>query len=112
VKLTFTEWLETELLKVDMTKKELSRRIGYSSALVYQIAMGDRTPNAEFMIACATALHADPVSVLRLAGILPPAPGDTDDAWLSEAWALIQQTPAEARRWVMAMLRGVLDQNH
>lgn len=106
MKLTFTEWLETELLKQGLNKKQLSERIAFSTTLVYQIAMGDRKPSAEFMIACAKALNADPVAVLRLAGILPPAPGDTADEWEQAAWTAVQQVAPEHRDAALLALRA------
>lgn len=109
MKLTFVEWLETELLKRGMNKKQLADRINFSPALVYQVAMGDRKPSAEFMIACAVALSADPVAVLRMAGILPRAAGDTDDPQVAEMWTLLQQVPPDARVWVIRMLRGLVE---
>ena len=49
--------IENELLKCNMSQRELSNIIGVDESIVSRIINGDRNPKAEVLANIATALH-------------------------------------------------------
>lgn len=92
----FIDWLRKTISDSNLSYNEIGRRGGISHARISQVLAGEN-PGADFCIGIARGLALDPVTVLRIAGILPPAPGsDTDNPDLAAAWALLQKlTPVE-----------------
>lgn len=68
---------------------------------------GNVPPSADFCIKAAQALGESPIKLLRLAGILPPAP---DDATLQELTELAGNLPPEQRREALRYIRYLYQQ--
>lgn len=104
--MTFLEWLDAELTAREWSEGKLAQRAAISRSLISHVRHGRRAPSADFCIAIAKPLQADPVAVLRLAGVLPKAQGDTDDPAVAEMWSLCQRIPEHKRAVVIEALRA------
>lgn len=103
----FITWLDAQILMSEYTKRQLAERAGVSTATLYQVTTYDRPPTADFCIKIAYALGLPTVEVLRRAGFdVIKSPPEMDDPWLSEAWSLVQQIPAEHRASCIEALRA------
>jgi len=107
--MNLSSYLDAERKKHGWSMNELGRRAGVSGAQVANV-IGERSdPGLDFCLAVARALNVDPVYLLRLAGHLPPAPGDTADPILSECWRILSQLTDDERTVVVRMLRGLVE---
>ena len=70
--------LNDALNERDWTISAFARRAGISQSTASNVINGKTKPTADFCIAAAHALDADPVRLLRLAGILPDVPALTE----------------------------------
>lgn len=70
----FRLWLLQELDRRGWSHRELARQTGFSQSLVSKTLSGERMASANFCTKVAEVLGESPEMVLRLAGILPPAP--------------------------------------
>ena len=72
---SFAEWLTDQLRKQRMTQKQLADKAGLGKStinkLVNRMIM---RPDPSTYVAIAKALDKSPITVLRIAGILPPDP--------------------------------------
>lgn len=75
--LSFSDWLLQEVERRGLTYSELARRGGTTPARVSQVISGDK-PGWDFCLAVARAFGEPPEKIFRLAGLLPPEPGDDD----------------------------------
>lgn len=71
---TLTGWLARELKERAWSVRELARRAGISHTQVNLVLGGQAVVTADFCLAVARALRAEPEAVLRLGGFLPPLP--------------------------------------
>jgi transcriptional regulator with XRE-family HTH domain len=109
-KTEFSDWIDQRLDALGMTQKQLAAALNTSESHVSLVLAGKRALTADFVLSVAVPLDADPVAVLRVAGILPPGAGETTDPALAEAWALLSRLAdkrPEALGVVLEMLRGV-----
>lgn len=106
---TFAIWLNQELDRRDLSKRELADAAKVDESLVYFVTNGRRTPTAQFCIAVAWALRIPTVDVLDLAGfdVIPTPGSDTDNPQLSTAWGLLQQLDDPTLAVVVRMLKGL-----
>jgi transcriptional regulator with XRE-family HTH domain len=93
-RIDFPQWLHKELKKRDWSQVDLSRKTGISTTQVARILSGERGFGVEALVAISTALNVSPVTVLRIAGLLPPGP---DDKINFEDWKYLleKMTPEE-----------------
>ena len=68
----FYQWLTEQLDKHGWSYSEFGRQADISPSLISLVMSGQRDPTADFCLATAKALGADPSFVLGLAGHLPP----------------------------------------
>lgn len=106
-------WLSQELHRREWAYSELARLAGISRPLVSRTLSGDMPPSADFCIKVASALDIAPETVLRLAGILPPAPpaSPADDSILQELVELARTLPTEKRQQVLDYVRFIAGQS-
>jgi transcriptional regulator with XRE-family HTH domain len=73
--MSFADWLTEQLHKWKMTQKDLADKAGVGKSSINKIArrMVVR-PDPRTYVAIAKALGVSPISVFRIAGILPPDP--------------------------------------
>jgi transcriptional regulator with XRE-family HTH domain len=106
-------WLSEELNRRGWSQRELARQIGVSHSFVSKTLSGERSPSANFCNKIAQALDVAPETVLRLAGILPPAsPGQpSDDSTLQELVELARNLPPERRQQILEYVRFIYQQD-
>lgn len=66
-------WLTQELKQRRWSQGELARQTGVSRSFITQVLSGDVKASVNFCHKIAAAFGESPETVLRLAGILPPA---------------------------------------
>lgn len=105
------DWLNRYLEDHDISMRELSRRAGYSSALVSEVINANLEPSADFCIKTAKATGAPAVDLLRMAGILPPSIEDmrSENPTLDELCTIAATLPAWALHAARAMVRGLAE---
>lgn len=96
-----------ELDKRGWSYRELARQADISNALVSRVLSGDMPASADFCIKIANTLEVSPETVLRLAGILPPASpaSPSDDSTLQELVELARNLPPEQRKEALRYIR-------
>jgi transcriptional regulator with XRE-family HTH domain len=68
----FSDWLNAELIRRDMSQADLARDSGLTTAAISRFMSGSRNASAEACSAIAKALNLPPEVVFREAGLLPP----------------------------------------
>jgi transcriptional regulator with XRE-family HTH domain len=101
----FTEWLNEELQKRDWSYNELARRAGLSSGGISLVMNEARKPGPELCLAIARALNKDPVTVFRLAGLLPPEPDGDPDA--KQALHLFRQLSPTQKEMLLTQMEAL-----
>ena len=92
--------------------REVDRRSGHAVAhsTISQVLSGDLDPTEKFCIGVAKGLGLPAEYVLRKAGHLPPAPGDSERLTLRELWGILSQMNdqelAEVRRYARFVATG------
>jgi len=104
------QWLNHELTRRGWSQSELARQAGLSQSLVSKTIAGERSASADFCVKVAVALNSSPESVLRLAGILPPAPpaSPTDDSTLQELVELARTLSPDDRQQILDYVRFIM----
>ena len=106
----FTDWLYEELQKRNLSMRQASLKAGLSHTMVSDVLSEKITVTPNFCLAIAKVLNLPGERVLRRAGLLPPAPGDTNgDMTLKELWSILQTMDhaqlKEARRYLLYLAR-------
>jgi transcriptional regulator with XRE-family HTH domain len=101
----FAEWLGGELAERGLSQRELALRAGITSPTVSQIVRGKVQPTVESIVRIAEGLGEDPISVLRLAGVLPDFLPETTEE--EEAVRIVRALPYHLRQVAIWMLRGI-----
>lgn len=86
--MSFQDWLTSELKARDWTQSELSRRSGVTRGAISNV-LKNREPGPDLCRGIANAFHLPPEDVFRIAGLLPPKPGD--DLKVKELNQLVQK---------------------
>lgn len=104
-----TSFITSELNKRDWSMREVARRSNLSSALVSGVLGGRMPPSADFCIAIATSLGADPVHLLKLAKHLPPTIEEKrkQDPIFDELITIYTSLPPHLKESAILMLRGL-----
>ena len=98
-------WLENEMKEREWNDNDLAKRMPVSRSLISHIRHHRRSLTADFIIDAAKTLDADPVSVLVMAGILPPQP-EPDTPLERDLLLAFRRLDAEAQRVVVRMVQG------
>jgi transcriptional regulator with XRE-family HTH domain len=88
----FTEWLLQEMEWRDLSMRELARRShgGVSHTQISKVLSGQADASADFCIAIAKAMRLPEIDVLRRAGHINTAPGETERLTLRELWTTLR----------------------
>ncbi|MBN1583278.1 MAG: helix-turn-helix transcriptional regulator [Anaerolineae bacterium] len=103
------QWLRNQIDERDWSDSEFARRTEFSKSYVSAVFSHQRNATADFCLAAARALHADPAFVLGLAGHLPPTLQErrADDPILDEACDILERLPRERQAVALLMLHGL-----
>ena len=103
--ISFAEWLTDQLREQRMTQKQLADKAGLGKStinkLVNRMIM---RPDPRTYVAIAKALDKSPITVLRIAGILPP---DLEIPELEEYKFVISGLSPDARITGLELLRAL-----
>lgn len=91
----FSAWLNEELNKRNWIQADLHRKSGLSRSVISDVIAEKTSPGFEFCIAVAKALDLPPDYVMRKAGLLPPAPAETEQT--ERLLYLFNQLPQDRR---------------
>lgn len=101
----FAEWLTEELAERGLSQRKLALRAGVTGPTVGQIVRGKVQPTVESIVKIAEGLEEDPISVLRLAGILPDLlPETTEEQGVVR---ILRALPHHLRQVAVWMVRGI-----
>lgn len=104
---TFKDWLLAELKVRGWSQNDLAKRANLSHGTVSNIINGNKGLGADSLNAIAHAFHLPPESVFRAAGLLPPAPPDTE--YSRELTHLAQLLTPEDKDQLIAYARWLLE---
>ena len=75
----FSDWLIEQMKQKGWTQAELARHAGIPRQIISNYVNRQREkPDSDVLIAIARALNLPPETVFRAAGLLPPAPQNTE----------------------------------
>lgn len=103
----FTEWLLNWLYKKGWNQSELATRAGVTRTAISDVLSGRRNPGPDLCTAIARALNLPPETIFRAAGLLPPAPEDTE--YQDEFFHLLSQLSPQERQEILELLRFKVD---
>ena len=101
---TFSEWVSSKLAAKEWTQKILAERLHTSESHLSFLLRGRRTLTADHCISIANVLDESPLAALAAAGLLPES---ATDPLLRELWRIACELSPEARRYVVAAMRGI-----
>jgi transcriptional regulator with XRE-family HTH domain len=107
---TLSSWLANALKERHLSMRQLAREAHISHTTVAQVISGERTPTWEFCFSVSRILGADPVSLFRMAGLLPSEPAKVMEE--EEVGAILRSLSPGARSVILHMLRGLLPGEH
>ena len=90
---SFGEWLLEQLKNRGWTQAELARRAHISQPTLSRIIAETRRVGPDAALAIARALGESPVTVYRLAGLLPPAPPQSEAEKVREIVEILASVP-------------------
>jgi len=96
-KANFSEWLEKELEKRDMSQSELARQAGVTRAAINGVLTGARGPGIDLCNGIAQAFKLPPEEVYRAAGI-PLSPERNGDPLTQEGIYILQKLEGENKK--------------
>ena len=108
IKSEFVIWLQSEMEKRGWNHTDLANEAGLSRRAVGNVLRQEREPGKVFLISIARALRLPPETVFRMAGLLPEAPEETEEA--DELLHLAAQLPEELRKQLLEYARFLLSQ--
>ena len=105
----FIDWLSSEMKKRRFSQNALAKEAGVAQSVVSAVLKGDYNPSADFCVKIAPHLEADPIALLRLAGILPSNPDNPDDdsPTITQAMDVFRDLSPERQRIALALLRSL-----
>lgn len=105
----FEQWLEEELSKRGWTKADFARKAGIRYASLSRVMSGSRGIGPDMCIAIAEALNLQADYVFRMAGLLPPDAGESQDPEIQEILGILGTMAPEERERILRMIRAYAD---
>lgn len=102
-KISFSEWLNNELIRNDMSQADLAKKSKLTTGAVSNYINQIREPSPEALNAIAIAFGKSPEEVFRIAGLLPEKP--PKDTLTEEAEYLLSQMPETKRLQAINFIR-------
>lgn len=90
----FGQWVQKERATREWSQSDLSRYSGLHRAVISKMESGTK-PMPETLLALAQAFKLSPISIFRIAGLLPPGP---DDKINFEDWQFMLEQMTDAER--------------
>lgn len=103
------DWLLEEMEKRGWTQAELARRAEIADATLSRIISGTRQAGPEAALSIARALGESPITVYRLAGLLPAIPQERLDQFSYIAETLASLPDGPIRDEAMANIRAIAE---
>jgi transcriptional regulator with XRE-family HTH domain len=95
-KVNFGDWLKLEREKRDWSQSDLARFSGLHRQIINKTESGVSEPALKTFIALAQAFKISPITIFRIAGLLP----DGDNASFEDWQFLLNQLPPEEQEEV------------
>jgi transcriptional regulator with XRE-family HTH domain len=106
-KYPFSEWLQSEMSKRNLSQADLAREAGVTRAAINGVLTGARGPGNELCVAIANAFRVPPETVFRAAGLLPPAPAYTE--YQQQLVHLLDLLPEEKKQIAVDYIRFLVE---
>ena len=107
--LSFSDWLSDKLHEHKMTQKDLAVKSGLGKSAINKLVRRMvKRPDPQTYVAIAKALDVSPITVLRIAGILPP---DPDFPELEDLKSYLSQLSPYHRKLAVELVKTVLRQS-
>ena len=104
----FWEWVRKEADRRGWSIRELERRAGLKRGRISNAANLSRAPTIETLEGLSRALGLSLVEIQREAGLLPSLPPAVEEE--REVVQIFRHLPADVRRTVVTMMRGLASQ--
>jgi len=103
--MSFADWLSEQLHERKMTQKDLVDKTGLGKSTINKLVRRMiKRPDPQTYVAVAQAFEVSPITVLRIAGILPP---DPDFPELEDLKTLLAPLSSEQRKLALDLVRTV-----
>ncbi len=100
---SFADWLNDVMAERDIRPADLARLANINKGILSRILSNERRPAPETLESIARALKLPPEVVFRRAGLLPPAPPDTE--YKEELLYLFNELSPEEQEEIIELLR-------
>lgn len=102
----FSVWLLQEIESRGWNQAELHRKSGLSRTVISDVLSNKVSPGYEFCIAVGKALHVPGDHIMRIAGLLPPIPEQTQQ--IEQLVYLFERLNEKDRQTVLDMMQFLL----
>ena len=107
--MSFSDWLSEQLHEHKMTQKDLATKAGLGKSAVNKLVRRMvKRPDPQTYIAIAKALDVSPITVLRIAGILPP---DPDFPEIEDLKSYLSKLSPDRRKLAVELVKTVVRQS-
>ena len=100
-------WFKGEIEERGWSLRETARRMGVSHTTAVNIANGRNRPSVKLCRRIAHTFGASPLEIMRMAGLLEPAPADT--ARLEEVKRLFAELSTEEQDIVLTQMQALVE---
>lgn len=104
---SFSQWLEDEMDKRQLTQAELARQAGVTRGAINGVLTGARGVGPDLLNAIAKGLQLPPETVFRAAGLLPSLPEDQEELQILNH--LYSQLSDEDREDILALIKAKIE---
>lgn len=102
----FSVWLLQEIESRGWNQAELHRKSGLSRTVISDVLSNKVSPGYEFCIAVGKALHVPGDHIMRIAGLLPPIPEQTQQ--IEQLVYLFERLNEKDRQTILDMMQFLL----
>ena len=103
----FSVWLLQEIESRGWNQAELHRKSGLSRTVISDVLSNKVSPGYEFCIAVGKALHVPGDHIMRIAGLLPPIPEQTQQ--IEQLVYLFNKMDPRQRDLLLSQARWILE---
>ena len=99
----FVDWIENKLLVTNMSRADLARSSGITTAQITRVLNREQGPGKVFLSGVARAFKIPIESVYRAAGLIPLA--SPNDEIIEEIKYIMEQLPSDERQDILEYIR-------
>lgn len=103
-----SQWLERELVRQRLSRRELSRRSGLSSSLITKIIRHHHVPESPTLFKIADALGRSRETLLEVSGMIEMKMPEEADPRMRDILRRLANLPGQDRDFALSLLEDVV----